>query len=124
MPVMVPEKERLVLDGIAFARMQSAILLLVFQRRAEEDLVRGEVVPNGEVVVVLLPVADAAEPDVFPASDEVAMSKMPLLTFLPDEDEAGADNPVRDWAKTAQASAMQKNAVRAMRILMCPVLSV
>ena len=51
MSVMVPENERLVLDGIVFARMQSSILLFVFHRRPEARA-RGEVVPNGETVAV------------------------------------------------------------------------
>ena len=126
MPVMVPEKERFVLDGIALSRMQSAILLFVFQRRAEER-VRGEVVPNGEAVAVVLPAAGAAAPDFFPASGEVAMSKMLLApdcfaVVLPGEED-GTASPGLDWAKTAQATAMQKEAVSAMRILMCPFLS-
>ena len=79
MPVIVPEIERLVFDGMAFARMHSSILLFVFQRRAEEDFVRGEVVPNGEDVTVVLPAAGAAVPVFLPASDDVAMSKMPRL---------------------------------------------
>ena len=127
MPVIVPEKEMLVLDGIAFARMQSAILVFVFQRRAE-DFVRGEVVPNGEAVVGLLQVAGVTVPPRFPASDEVAMSKMPLppdcfAVVLPEDEEGGAASPVRVWAKTAQAAVRQKKAVSAMRILMCPILS-
>ena len=77
MSVMEPEMERFVFDGMAPARMHSSILLFVFQRRAEEDFVRGEVVPNGEDVTVDLPAAGEAVPVFFPASDEVAMSKMP-----------------------------------------------
>jgi hypothetical protein len=140
MPVMVPENERLVLDGMAFARMQSAILLFVFQRRAEADLVRFEVVPNGEAVAVARPEAGAAEPDFFPFSDEVAMSKIPLRAVsdgfadVRPEDEAGDDRrpplepedapcPARVWAMRAQQASMQKKAVSAMRILIVPILS-
>ena len=143
MSVMVPENERLVFDGMAFARMQSAILLAVFQRRAVEERVRDDVVPNGEAVAVLRPAAGATVPDFFPASDEVAMSKMPLPPgWLADdrpEDEFEAADcmsppledefaeapcpPVRDWATRAQQASMQKKAVRAMRIFMCPFLS-
>ena len=92
MSVTVPENERLVLDGMAFARMQSAILAFVFQRRAEDDRERFEVVPNGETVAVLRPAAGTTEPVFFPASDDVAMSKMPLppdwlADVLPEFDE-------------------------------------
>ena len=102
---------------------------------------RGEVVPNGEAVTVDLLDAGAAEPDFFPLSDEVAMSKMPLLpgcfdAVLPEFDDAGADSrpprelpladapcPVRDWAARVQQTSMQKKAASAVRILMCPFLS-
>ena len=158
--MIVPENVRFVLDGIVPARMQSAILLFVFQRRVEELLVRFEVVPNGEAVTVDRPAAGAAEPDFFPASDEVAMSKIPLPpgfgavlpefddagedssppvcfgAVLPEFDDAGEDSspprelpdapfcPVRVWATRAQLASTQKKAVSAMRILMCPYLSV
>lgn len=134
MSVMAPENERLVLDGMVFVRMQSAILLFVFQRRAEELLVRGEVVPNGEDVTVERPEAGAAEPDFFPASDEVAMSKMPLppdfavAEVLPEPDDAEFDSrPPRELpacATRAQLAARQKKAVSAMRILIGLFLSV
>ena len=103
----------------------------------DEDFVRGEVVPNGEAMVEDLPVAEAALPPFAPASEEVAMSKMPLPPGafaeddLPEADEVIRPPlpfelepcPPRFWATRAQHANRQKNAVRAMRILMCPFLS-
>ena len=126
--VIVAENERFVLAGIAFSRMQSAILLVVFQRRADEAFVvrgevvpngdvPGEVVPNGDVVVEVLPAAGAAEPLFVPESEEVARSKMPFLPAafeedddLPEEDDVvrppplELPSPVRFWAASGRAA--------------------
>ena len=115
-------------------------MLVVFQRRPEEERVRDDVVPNGEVVAVVLPAAGAAVPVFFPASDDMAMSKMPLppdwpadvlpeLAFDVEDFNRSARDvfpslcPVRDWATRVQQASRQKKAGRAMRILMCRFLS-
>ena len=132
--VMVPENDRFVLAGIAFSLMQSAILLFVFQWRADDLAVRGDVVPNGEVVAVL-PAADAPEVFVLPELEDVAMSKMPLLA-LSFEDvlpEDGDDSkflpdalfcPVRFCCAASVPAARNNPAAIAKTILMIPFLSV
>ena len=83
----------------------------------------GEVVPNGEVLVVVLPAAGAAEPPFAPESEDVAMSKMPLLPDgCAEEDEVFVPllelPPVRFWAASGRvARQRQASAKQAFRFI-------